>query len=187
MCEYPEAAFRLIDCLTLEENTLSSVYGPKEQGWRAAVAKEYDYDGEDARITVLEGAPANSALGWNMGIVMTPAMAAAHTAPWRPYKPGVPSLVGCEVIIYRASAAHREAAQPVETVLPELWYTTEEYEELLELEKSLRACTDAALEAFVTGAWDVDADWTRHLTLLENAGLGQYLKLIKAAYDRTYR
>ena len=186
MCEYPEAAFRLIDHLALEENTLSSLYGPKELGWRDAVAKEYDYDGEDARITVLEDVPANSALGWNMGVVLTPAMAAAHTAPWRPYKPGVPSLVGCEVIIYRASAAHKEAAQPIESVLPELAYTPEEYEELIQLEASLSACTSQALEAFVTGAWDIEEDWTRHLTQLEKAGMGRYLKLIKTAYDRRY-
>ena len=186
MCEYPEAAFRLIDCLTLEENTLSSIYGPENLGWRTAVAKEYDYDGEDARITVLEDAPANSALGWNMGVVLTPAAAAAHTAPWRPYKPGVPSLVGCEVIIYRASAAHKEAAQAVESVLPELYYTLEEYEELKQLEEALFAYTDEALKAFVTGQWDIEKDWTKHLTQLEKTGMGSYLKLIKKAYSRTH-
>ena len=148
------------------------------------MSKEYDYDGEDAQITVLENAPANSALGWNMGVVLTPAMAAAHTAPWRPYKPGVPSLVGCEVIVYRASAAHKAAAQPIESVLPELYYMQEEYEQLMQLEEALFAYTDEALKAFVTGEWDIEKDWTRHLTELERTGLGQYLKLIKNAYSR---
>jgi len=186
MCDYPEAAFRLIDALTLRENTLSSLYGPENLGWRAAVAKEYDYDGEDSQITVLDTAPANSALGWNMGVVLTPAMAAVHTAPWRPYKPGVPSLVGCEVIIYRASAAHKEAAQPIETVLPELTYTMEEYAQLQQLEEALLAYCDQALEAFVTGEWDIETDWTRHLTQLEKNGMGRYLKLIRTAYKRKY-
>lgn len=182
-CAYPEAAFRLIDYLATEEGTLRTLEGPEGLGWRWADEGEKGLDGNQALITQLDDAPDNSGWGQLMGVVRTPELAAGYTAPQKPYAPGVPPLVGRGIVLYRASLEHQAVAQPRESVLPELYYTETEYEELSILEDTILSFAKESLEAFVTGKRSIDKEWDSYLRQMNAIGLERYLEMVQSAYQ----
>lgn len=183
-CAYPEAAFRLVDWLATEEGTLRTMEGPEGIGWRYAEEGELGLGGEQALITQLPDTnPENSGWGQLCGVVRSPELAAGYTAPQDPYGEDVRPLVGRNMVLYQASLEHQQAAQPFESVLPELFYPQEQAERFSVLKATVAKYTAQSVEAFVTGTRSLDRDWDTYLRQLEAIGLSEYLEMVQQAYD----
>ena len=74
-----------------------------------------------------------------------------------------------------------------ENVLPPLYYTVNEVEEIQEAIINIPPYVTQTLAEFVTGARDPnsDADWNQYLAELENMGLSRWLEIAQDAYNRT--
>ena len=71
-CEYPEAAFRLIDYIATPEGTLRTAEGVEGNGWRKATADEKGLDGRPATFAQLtDGKIENSGWGQLCCLVIT--------------------------------------------------------------------------------------------------------------------
>lgn len=183
-CKYPEAAFRIVDWLATEEGTLRTAEGPEEVGWRYAQEGELGLDGEQAIIVQLpDTKPENSGWGQLCGLIRTPELAAGYAVPQDPYGEGVRPLLGRNIILYRASLDHQAVAQPLETVLPDLFYPSEQVEELAFLKTTILEYVRESIEAFITGERDLDREWEAYIRQMEAIGLSDYLSMVQEAYD----
>ncbi len=183
-CQYPEAAFRLVDWLATEEGTLRSAEGPENIGWRYAEEGGLGLDGEQALIVQLpETKPENSGWGQLCGLVRTPELVAGYAAPQDPYGEGVPPLQGRNIVLYNASLEHQAAAQPFESVLPDLYYSEEQIDAFSILKTTVLDYAKESAEAFITGTKSIELEWDKYLRQIESIGLSDYLSMIQAAYD----
>lgn len=190
-CQNPDAAMRYADIMYTEEATLSirGGLGLKGKGYRDAEEGETDFDGNQARWTMLvpwnDKDPQNAswlALGvWNYTSLRAAQSVPEGTDMW--------SLDGNEWQLYVTT---KELYAPVaETghALPPLNYTTEEAEEIAQIKTDLfnKSYFDSARYDFITGARDLDADWDEYVNYLAENGYDRYKEILQTAYDRQYK
>lgn len=187
-CEYPEAAFRLIDYLATPEGTRRSAHGIEGVHWRQATADEMGMDGKPALITTI---PGTDALGdnatWNQlaGLVRLPQATVSITTNQNPYAEDVPPLAGRQIIMYKGSLEHEKVRQPLESVLPDLYMAQDDVEEMALLKTTIMDYHKEALVRFITGDFQIDKDWDRYVQQLNSIGLDRYLELLQKAYDNS--
>jgi len=76
------------------------------------------------------------------------------------------------------------AFKPDETIVT-LPSTSEETEAIAELDAVISSYWKLAAANFITGAWDIDKDWSTYLSELEEMGVKDLLALYQTAFDRT--
>ena len=70
-------------------------------------------------------------------------------------------------------------------ILPELKYTSDELKNISDIIVNVDAHVWQSLAEFIKGTRDIDKDWNKYLSELENMGLKQWLTTAQTAYDRT--
>lgn len=65
-------------------------------------------------------------------------------------------------------------------------YTEEESEERISLRNDVLTYLEQAKANFVLGNWDIETEWDRYLSELENIGLNQLMEIEQAAWTRYY-
>ena len=184
-CEYPEAAFRMVDLLATPEMTITTTNGPENQGWRYAEAGEIGLDGNPAAVRVVSGdRPANWG-GWDqlMGRVQTPEYLASLYYNQDPYAAEVDPMQGRHVILYRSSLDYQDVSQSLESVLPDLYYSDDVIDELSLLRTTINSYVEEMLVAFVTGAKNVDSDWDGYMSQLKALGVDRYIQIVQETYN----
>lgn len=73
---------------------------------------------------------------------------------------------------------------PVENTYPQVFYTTEESEELSILNTDIHNYMNRMIAGWITGKDDVDATWSEYKSNLDKMGLDKFLTIHQAAYDR---
>lgn len=183
-CKYPEAAFRLIDYIVTPEGTLRAAEGIEGDGWRKAKEGEKGLDGRQASIVqITEGKTENSTWGQLMGLVRTPDFVLSYAYPQNPYAEDVHPLVGRQIILYNASLEHEKVRQPLESVLPELYYSQEQIDELALLKTTVNDFVNNAVVRFITGDLDIEKDWDSYIRQLKDLGVERYIEIVQEAYD----
>jgi putative aldouronate transport system substrate-binding protein len=71
-------------------------------------------------------------------------------------------------------------------VIPKLIFTTDESDEITEIQSNLLTYVQENIAAFLTGAKDIDADWDAYVAELDKIGLAKYLEVVQGVYDRMY-
>ena len=66
-----------------------------------------------------------------------------------------------------------------------LKYSTKEIDELYLIKTAIDDYVKESITAFATGNKDVDKDWDRYISELNNMGLKRYIQITQDAYDRT--
>lgn len=89
-------------------------------------------------------------------------------------------------IMGESSIALSEYLAPVDTQVPPLALLPDEIEEYQELWSTLDTFVNEALVRFVVGDLDVNADWESYALQVEAAGLGRFVEMKQAAYDRVW-
>lgn len=183
-CEYPEAAFRLIDYLATPEGSRRSAHGIEGVHWRKAKEGELGIDGEQAIVTLIEGAnKENVSWGQLAGLVRLPKDTVAITTNQDPYAEGVHPLDGRQIVMYKASLEHEKVRQPLESVMPDLYMSEDAAEEMALLKTNIMDYHAESLVRFITGDLDIDKDWDAYVQQLNSIGLDRYLELLQKAYD----
>lgn len=182
-CEYPEAAFRLLDYLATEEMTYRSALGIEGKHWQKAEDGELGMNGKPALYKRLNVPNENESWDQLTCLIRTPEFVEGEAVNQDPYAEGVLPLNGRQIVMYQASLEHAEYAQPMESVMPELYMSEENAAELSFLKTNVTDTHREAFVQFVTGARDIDTEWDSYLQSLENVGLSQYLSILQEAYD----
>ena len=90
---------------------------------------------------------------------------------------------GRNIVLYNASLEHQAAAQPFESVLPDLYYSEEQIDAFSILKTTVLDYAKESAEAFITGTKSIELEWDKYLRQIESIGLSDYLSMIEAAYD----
>jgi len=75
----------------------------------------------------------------------------------------------------------------LEYSIPPRTYTVEEQEEVAMLETQYKKFFDSSQFNFITGELDLDGDWAKYITDLQNSGLTRLKELYQTSYDRQYK
>lgn len=185
-CKEPEAAFRLIDYLATPEGSRRSAYGIEGVHYKAAAAGELGLDGKPAAYTKIAGSDtANATWTQLAGLVRLPSDTVNLTTNANPYAEDVVPLDGRQVVMYRGSLEYEKVRQPLESVLPSLYQTAEDANEMALVKTTVMDYANECLVRFVTGDMDIDREWDAYLSQLDSIGLARYLELLQKAYDQS--
>lgn len=183
-CEEPEAAFRLIDYLATPDGSRRSALGIEGVHYTVAQPGELGLDGKPSMYTSIPGAD-NTNASWTQlaGLVRLPEMTTYLTTNPDPYAEGVKPLDGRQIVMYRGSLEYEKVRQPLESVLPSLYQSAEDANEMALLKTTVMDYANESLVRFVTGDMDIDGEWDSYIRQLDSIGLPRYLELLQKAYD----
>lgn len=151
-CSNPEAAFRFIDYLATEEGSMRSAVGVEGVHWRKAETGELDMDGKQAVYTLLNADSHQPALdpvvrsGENAGIRNQ------RNNQSGSIREDVKPLVGRQIVLYRASKEHEKVRQSLESVLPDLYMSEADAEEMSLIKTTLMNTQNLSMVEFITGS-----------------------------------
>jgi len=182
-CKEPEAAFRLIDYIATTEGTMRARFGIKGINYEDALPGETGMNGSPATIHMLGAIP--EGVAWNQlaGLVSTPAIVNMWAFPSDIYAPDVVPDTASQMLNFRASTLSMPMAQPINTVFPNLYLSTDVAAEISMLKVAITDYQSESLARFITGALSIDRDWDNYKQQLKNIGLDRYLSLLQAAYN----
>lgn len=186
-CEHPQAAFRMLDWLATEEGTVRSSRGIEGVQWKASEPGEVGMDGTtQAKWTEIEGAPTDGQMwGQLTSIVNTPTMVLEIAMNPDPYAEGVPPLTGRQIVLYKGSKEYEKVRQPMESVLPDLYFSESDAEEIALLKTTILDYVNESVVRFITGDLSVDNDWDSYLEELHVLDVDRYLEMMQNAYDQS--
>ena len=77
--------------------------------------------------------------------------------------------------------------QDLAKIVPPLFFTKEQAEELSDLETSIGSYVASMIARFVTGDADINGEWANYLKTLDQMNLKRYLAIYQEAYDATHK
>ncbi len=174
----PELAFRWADAIYIHEVGLRAIFGDEGVNWRWAEAGEVGINGEPAIYATLpseEGAPGN---GWDQ------ANHSFRPASFR-LAEARKSDLDVEVVLYTQTEKLAPYQQDVATTVPALFFTTEQSQELADLEATVNRYVDEMIARFTNGDADIESDaaWEEFQSTLTQMGLPRMLEIYQEAYD----
>lgn len=176
-CEYPEVAVKWIDWFFNEENRIKA---HNKEGFRKANEGEIGIDGTQALWAQDPVAPGSAGVGtiqnkgWtNFGVFYKPLEMDLKTALNDEYTRVVSENR------YEAYKQHLEYGKYVN--LPSLLMNSEDAALYSDYKTTINNLVDNAFAEFVTGVRDIDSDkeWNNYVKSLNDAGLKDYLKIVK--------
>lgn len=182
-CKNPEAAFRFLDYLATDEMSMRSAMGVEGEEWRKATAGELGLDGKPALYAIIPSTVKNKTWGQLACLIRTEEMVNGMAVAQDPYADDVKPLDGRQIVLYQASLEHQKVRQPMESVVPDLYMTSEDSAEMALLKTTINDTQNQLMTQFITGALDIDKNWSSYISQLESAGLSKYLELWQKAYD----
>lgn len=185
-CENPEAAFRLIDYIATEEQVYRQALGIEGVHYEMLDENttEVGLDGvTKALYKRINADSKNQTLGQLMALVRTPEFILAEATNPDPYAEGVKPLNGRQVVMYQGSLEHEAVRQPLESVMPDLYMSQEDTNEMSLLKTNIMDTQKEYMVQFITGEKDIDTEWDGYVSALKNIGLDRYLELLQKAYD----
>lgn len=181
----PEAAFRLVDYLATYEGTMRSCWGIEGVHWTKAAEGTVGLDGSPAVVEILPAYREQQNFRWDQlaGYVRNTAFTVMQATNPDPYAPEVAPLDGRQMVMYKGSLLHQAVAQPLDTVLPSLYFTEDAAEEIALLQTTVNDYQQECMVAFITGTMSIEDDWDSYVETIKSIALDDYLALYQEAYD----
>ncbi|KRE49862.1 ABC transporter substrate-binding protein [Paenibacillus sp. Soil724D2] len=173
----PAAAFRMADLLLSEEATLRSTQGRPGQEWVRPEQGELGVNGKQAVWKPI------ATFGKLQNIHWAQAGPSLRTNDLRLSVAADPKN-SLELILYKETKKYEPYKIDPSKIVPPLFFTNEQAEELSTLEKTL---TDYRTEFFaktVTGSLDIDKEWNNYLNTLDKMNVKRYLEIYQQAYTQ---
>ncbi|OAS15777.1 ABC transporter substrate-binding protein [Paenibacillus oryzisoli] len=173
----PAAAFRMADLLLSEEATLRSTQGRPDQEWVRPAQGELGVNGKQAVWKPI------ATFGKLQNIHWAQAGPSLRTNELRLSVAADPKN-SLELVLYNETKKYEPFGTNPSKIVPPLFFTNEQAEELSTLEKTL---TDYRTEFFaktVTGSLDVEKEWNNYLSTLDKMNIKRYLEIYQHAYDQ---
>lgn len=173
----PEAAFRLADFLYSEEGTMRSNIGRPGQEWVEAAEGELGIDGKPGKWKQL------STFGGVQNVHWSQSSPSLRTNEFRLSQVADPENP-LEVILYNETKNNYEPYRmDPGLVVPPLFFTNEQAEELADIQKTITDYKDEMLAKAVIGEIDIDKEWDNYVKTLEKMKLPRYLEIFQEAYE----
>lgn len=173
----PEVAFRLADLMYSEEATLRMNVGRPGEEWVEAKDGELGINGEQGKWKQL------STFGSVQNVHWAQTGPSLRTNDFRLSQVADPDNP-LEVILYNETKNNYEPYQmSADMVVPPLFYTTEQAEEMADITKSITDYREEILAKAVIGEIDIDKEWDTYLETLQKMKLGRMLEIYQEAYD----
>ncbi len=175
--EDPELAFRWCDAMMNEEVYLHAYFGAQDEDWRWATPDEVGINGKPAWYVPLTKFGTTQRKNWDQTTL------GFRSSDFRLGEKRV-SDTDLEVWLYEQSKKLEPYAQPVESVVPPLYFSAEQAQELADLSSTLERFVDESVANFTLGNADIadDAQWESYLANLEAMGLPRMLEIYNEAY-----
>lgn len=176
--EDPELAFRWCDAMYNEEVYLHAYFGVEDTDWRWATTDEVGINGKPAWYVPVVKFGTTQSENWDQTTL------GFRSSDFRLGEKRV-SDTDLEVWLYEQSKKLEPYAQPVESVLPPLYFSAEQAQELADLSATLQRFADESVANFTLGNSDIDDDaqWEGYLQQLEQMGLPRMLEIYNEAYQ----
>jgi putative aldouronate transport system substrate-binding protein len=180
--EHPEISFRWADGLYEQEATLRAVFGVEGEHWVWHGSQNPDKIGMNGEPALWE-----RLVNMNQGVQNSTwqqiGISYRSAEFWAGETADMENNLD-QVILYRETARAMEPyKQPVETIVPPLFYTEEQASQLADLSTTIEDYMMEMFARFVTGDADIDKEWDNYLATLEKMNLKQYLQIKQDAYD----
>lgn len=176
----PALAFRWCDAQYNETVQLYAYWGREGKEWRYAEEGEIGINGKPATHAAL--------IQWgdvNNNSWMQTALS-FRSDYWRTSQKRL-SDVDLEVHLYEQTKLYEPYKQPLDTIVPPLYFSNEEATELGNIEAPITQYVDEMLARFIVGDADIDKEWDTYIQTLEQMGLPRYIELYQGAYDAKYK
>ena len=192
-CSDPELAFKLGDLMSSEYIGISQRWGSEGKDWDyiANVPNAENYVANVSSFPVCFVAYHDN-LFWGGSEVTNQSW--RQTGPFvRQYGiycgMGIDPATTDEYTIRNGLACtlYQEGGYHPAQVIPKLILTTEESDQVSEIESNLKSFVDEMTAAFLSGNADIDGEWDAFQKQLEEMQAQEYLAVIQNVYDRMYR
>jgi putative aldouronate transport system substrate-binding protein len=180
--KHPEISMRWADGLYDEQATIRNVFGIEGEHWKW-------HGGNTPGKTGMNGKPALWERLQNMN-------AGVQNFTWqqRGISMRTEEFWGGEtadleknldqVLLYRETKrAFEPYKQPLNTIVPPLFFTEQQASELADLTKTINDYVDEMFARFVINDADINKEWENYLKTLEKMNLKKYIEIHQAAYD----
>ena len=185
-CEYPEAAFRLLDMFLEEEQTVKKAWGKEGLGWEYAPAGTENVFGGEAKW-IQKFIPEE-----NFDDVEENDRWIFFAGPQADITETRSAQMPMPEDIYDGSAY--EARITMQTIplvdyhypetLPSTYYVDMDVaDEYIEIQTNLNEFIKKSLVEFVIGERDIENDWATYISELESFGWERYLEIYNQAYQ----
>lgn len=192
-CENPEAAFRLGDLLSSEQIGISQRWGEEGVNWDYAEnlkdASEYvaGVDGFDLSIVAYDdsafwgGSEAQNA-SWMQTGPYVRQYAIANGLASKPE-----NIDKYKAEANRTSTMYQTSGHNPKEVATVLNYTSEESDEIVDIENSLLTYVNEFKAGVLSGNIDIDKEWDAYLKEIDKIDLDAWLEVVQNVYDRMYK
>jgi putative aldouronate transport system substrate-binding protein len=186
-CENPEVAFRVGDALmfdALSDPTLAAldgVYGPEGEGWAKAEEGETGLDGvtpAQYKWLFTFGEPNN--INWHEYGLVT------RRSDWKLLMVAEQGEWNQEALLYKAAMDLYKPYAVNKAVPSTLMFESDKVSEVSQLKETINTYVEESISKFVTGTWDIDADWDSYINELNTIGLEHFVELYQEAYTRQF-
>ncbi len=184
-CKNPAVVARMVDFLYSDEGTLMSNYGFEGEGWRWADANDFGLDGNAAIYRLLK--PWNDMDPQNDCFVMLGVR--SNTSRIRNGEAVDPNVdlyspEGLEALLFQKTQELYEPYGYPEYEVPTLRFLEDEEQAYASKRLAYANYVRQSLVKFITGTWNVDANWNEYLQGLDRLDQKGILALNQKAYDR---
>ena len=173
----PELALRWCDAQGNEEVQLHAYFGVQDEDWRWAKPGEIGINGKPAWYAPLSKFGTVQNRQWSQNEL------SYRTSAWRlgAKNQGADDF---EPFLYEQSKKIERFAQPIDEVVPPLYFSAEQSQELADLEATITRYVDESIARFINGDLDISSDdaWQNFLAQLGQMGLPRMLEIYQAAY-----
>lgn len=187
-CEYPEAAYRLIDEIFLdEEMQMKRAYGNQGEGWDYAPEGTKNVFGDAAKYVVLstdqsEAAKKESALD-KFGVGPQADLAAFRLSM-------LPEVTAEELYFpenyeQRITLDTKQVVQyiPEERLMYSIFVPLDMMDEFAEIQANLNSFIRMSTVQFITGERDIEKGWDQYLSDLQSYKADRYVEIYKASIE----
>lgn len=180
--KHPEISMRWADGLYEQDATLRSVFGQEGVHWKWLGGKESGKLG-------MNGKPALWERIQNMNAAVQNITWQQRGISFRSSEFWGGELADMEnnldqVLLYRETKRAMEPfKQPLETIVPPLFFNEQQASELADLTKTINDYVMEMFARFVIGDVDITKEWDSYLKTLEKMNLKKYVQIHQDAYD----
>ncbi|NHN29830.1 extracellular solute-binding protein [Paenibacillus agricola] len=177
----PEASMRWIDWFFDEHAKLN-------EGWSDYLGQEgVGWKKPDAGLKGIDGRPATYQMIMPFGTKNNNRW--TQTAPRyqdEAFRMSLAATPEAETEV-RLQAITKELYKPyskAEMQVPHMFFKEEDLMQFGDIQKNISTVVQDFMLKFVTGSLDIDKDWNKYTQELDNAGLQQYLKIVRDSYSK---
>ncbi len=173
------AFMELLDWHYSQEGSVSSWFGPIEEGWTWASAGDLGIDGRPAIWKVLESSSADiqTDLTWEPIFYMPETLFLGWASSQDIY-----TTDGYERRLYLATKDYYEPYKPENIPPTGMYMTQEDSDTYSKLVVSIQSQVETNTAAFITGEKDIDEEWDAYVAGFDDLQLDEYLAILQKYY-----